>query len=140
MAPPSDSLPSGAELVDGVVHWASDRSVEDTVAQLSDAIGKAGAKVFNVIDQAAEAKPAGLELRPTVLILFGSPRAGTPIMEGWPVAALDLPLRLLVWRAEDERTWISCLSGEWLAARYGVSGELVGVLSTPEKLARKITA
>ena len=77
-------------------------------------------------------------LRPTHLIVFGNPRAGTPIMEVAPPAALDLPLKLLVWEARDGQTWITCLSGEWLRVRYGIPEGLAGVLSAPEHLARRV--
>ena len=134
-----DALPAGAEPVDGVVHYRSTRSVEHTVADLSAAIEGAGAKIFAVIDQAAEAKAGGLDLRPTCLIVFGNPRAGTPIMEVAPPAALELPLRLLVWEAKDGQTWVTCLSGEWLGVRYGIPEGLAAVLSAPENLARRVT-
>ena len=137
--PPGDVLPAGVEPVDGVVHFRSNRSIEDTVADLSAAIEGTGAKIFVAIDQAAEAKAGGLELRPTHLIVFGNPRAGTPIMEVAPPAALDLPLKLLVWEAQDGQTWITCLSGEWLRVRHGIPEGLAAVLSAPENLARRVT-
>ena len=135
-----DVLPAGVEPVDGVVHYRSNRSVEHTVADLSAAIQGAGAKIFAAIDQAAEAKAGGLELRPTRLIVFGNPRAGTSIMQVAPPAALDLPLKLLVWEAKDGQTWITCLSGEWLRVRYGVPEDFAAVLSAPENLARRVTS
>lgn len=137
MAGSPDVLPSGVGNVDGVVHQRGPLSVEDTVTELLGAIEGAGAKVFAVIDQAAEAKQVGLELRPTRLIIFGNPQAGTGIMDLAPAAALDLPLRLLVWQAEDGQTWITCLSGEWLRNRYGIPDSFAVMLSAPEKLARR---
>lgn len=133
-------LPAGVEAADGVAHYRSNHSVEDTVADLSVAIEGAGAKIFTVIDQAAEAQAAGLELRPTRLIVFGNPRVGTSIMAVAPPAALDLPLKLLVWEAKDGQTWITCLSGEWLRARYAIPEDFAGVLSAPEHLARRVTS
>jgi uncharacterized protein (DUF302 family) len=133
-----DGLPAGVEPVDGVVHYRSPRRVEQTVSDLAAAIEAAGAKIFATIDQAAEAREVGLELRPTSLIVFGNPRAGTPIMEAAPPVALDLPLKLLVWQAADGQTWITCLSGEWLAARFGITGPLAPGLAAPENLARHI--
>jgi uncharacterized protein (DUF302 family) len=135
---PGDVLPAGVEAVDGVVHLRANRSIEDTVAELSAAIEGTGAKIFAAIDQAAEANASGLVLRPTHLIVFGNPRAGAPIMEVAPPAALDLPLKLLVWEARDGQTWITCLSGEWLRVRYGIPEGLAGVLSAPEHLARRV--
>ena len=140
MTQSSDVLPAGVEPVDGIAHYRSNRIVEHTVADLSAAIERAGAKIFAVVDQAAEAKASGTGLRPTSLILFGNPRAGTPIMEVAPAAALDLPLKLLVWEAEDGQTWVTCLSGDWLRVRYGVPEDLAAALSAPENLARRVTA
>jgi len=129
--------PFGAGPVEGIVHYLSERNVQDTVAALSLTIEGAGAKIFADIDQAAEAKQAGLELRPTRLIVFGNPRAGTALMQAVPLAALDLPLKLLVWQADDGRTWVTCLSGEWLRARYGIPENFAGVLGTAEHLASR---
>jgi uncharacterized protein (DUF302 family) len=139
MAHSPGQLPAGVETVDGVVHYRSDRTVDDTVTDLSAAIEGAGAKIFAASDQAAEATAGGLELRPTRLILFGNPRAGTPIMQAAPAAALDLPLKLLVWQADDGQTWITCFSGEWLRARFGIDERFAPVLTTPENLAHRLT-
>jgi uncharacterized protein (DUF302 family) len=75
----------------------SPRSVEDTVARLKGVLDSKGIKLFAVIDHSGEAKAAGLELRDTKLVIFGSPVAGTPVMAAAPLAALDLPLKVLVW-------------------------------------------
>jgi uncharacterized protein (DUF302 family) len=72
----------------------------ETVARLKDAIGAGGATLFAEIDQRQAAAGAGLELRPTTLLLFGNPRGGTPLMLSWPLAAIELPLRLLVWEED----------------------------------------
>ena len=80
-----------------VVTKLSPRSVADTVARLTGMIAAKGMKLFSVIDQSAEARQAGLELRETTLVIFGSPAAGTPVMAAVPLAALDLPLKVLVW-------------------------------------------
>ncbi|HTV12233.1 MAG TPA: DUF302 domain-containing protein [Acidimicrobiales bacterium] len=135
-----DVLPAGVDPVEGIVHYRSNRSVEHTAADLSAAIKGAGAKIFAAIDQAAEAAAGGLELRPTRLIVFGNPRLGTSVMEVAPLAALDLPLKLLVWEAKDGHTWVTCLSGEWLRVRYGVPEDLAAVLAAPENLARRVTS
>jgi uncharacterized protein (DUF302 family) len=135
-----DALPAGVQPVDGIVHVPSHRTVEDTVAEISATIEGTGAKIFATIDQAAEAREIGLGLRPTWLIVFGNPAGGTPIMEAAPSAALDLPLKVLVWQAEDGRTWVTCLSGEWLRARYGLADQFAAALSTPEGLARRVSS
>ena len=76
-----------------VVTKVSPRSVRETVARFTDLLSAKGVRLFAVIDQAHEARQAGLELRETVLILFGNPKAGTPVMAASPLAALDLPLK-----------------------------------------------
>jgi uncharacterized protein (DUF302 family) len=85
-------------------------------------------KVFAVIDHSGEAKAAGLELRETKLVIFGSPKAGTPVMVAAPLAALDLPLKVLVW-TDDRQTKISYTAPRALAARYGLNAELAGKLA-----------
>src|SRR6516164_9478730 len=89
-------------VANGVVTKLSPWSVSDTVARLSAVVTARGMKVFTVIDHSGEAAAAGLELRDTKLVIFGSPAAGTPVTVSAPLAALDLPLKVLVW--EDERT------------------------------------
>jgi uncharacterized protein (DUF302 family) len=85
-------------------------------------------KVFAVVDHSGEAAAVGLELRDTKLVIFGSPQAGTPVMEAAPLAALDLPLKVLVW-ADGDQTKVSYTAPKELAARYGLSDELAGRLA-----------
>ncbi len=86
----------------GVVTKLSRESVAGTVARLTDMITAKGMRLFAVIDQAAEARQAGLTLRETTLVIFGSPKAGTPVMAASPMAALDLPLKVLIWAAKGQ--------------------------------------
>src|SRR5690348_1235189 len=85
-----------------VVTKLSPQSVHDTVARLTAMISAKGMKLFAVIDQAAEARQVGLTLRETTLVIFGSPQAGTPVMAASPLAALDLPLKVLIWSDGDQ--------------------------------------
>src|ERR1700682_3577578 len=85
----------------------SDRSVSATVARLSELVAAKGMRLFAVIDQAAEARKVGLQLRDTTLVIFGSPAAGTPVMVAAPLAALDLPLKILVWANPDGAVSVS---------------------------------
>lgn len=96
-------------------------SYAETLEQLSEAIVAAGNTIFDKIDQAAAAASAGLQLRPTTLILFGNPKGGTPLMQAFPLVALDLPLKLLVWEESDGVRVAYTPVGE-IAARYGVTG------------------
>jgi uncharacterized protein (DUF302 family) len=111
----------------GVVTKSSAWSVEVTVARLQAAILARGLKLFAVIDQTAEAAAVGLELRETRLIVFGSPRTGTPVMQANPLAAVELPLKVVVW-ADGAATKISYTTPAEIGARYGLSAELVAGL------------
>ena len=114
----------------GVTTKTSPRPVADTVSRLTGILAAKGMKVFAVIDQAAEARSAGLKLRDTVLVIFGSPAAGTPVMDAVPLSALDLPLKVLVW-ADGDQTKVSYYSPAALAARYeleaGLAARLAGI-------------
>jgi uncharacterized protein (DUF302 family) len=108
---------------DEIVTKLSPWSVSDSVARLSDVLADKGLKLFAVIDHSGEAEAAGLELRDTKVVIFGSPRAGTPVMQAAPLAALDLPLKVLVW-ADGDQTKLSYTAPAALAARYGLTDEL----------------
>ncbi len=111
----------------GIVTKLSPLPVADTVAKFTGMISAKGIKLFAVIDQSAEARQAGLSLRATTLVIFGSPAAGTPVMAASPLAALDLPLKVLVWD-DDGQTKVTYYSPAALAARYHLGAELAGNL------------
>jgi uncharacterized protein (DUF302 family) len=94
----------------------------ETIALLEKAITGAGNRIFCTIDQAAAASDAGMTLRPTTLILFGNPKGGTPLMEAFPIVALELPLKLLVWE-ENGSVSVAYVPASEIAARYGVTGQ-----------------
>ncbi|HEX4862633.1 MAG TPA: DUF302 domain-containing protein [Acidimicrobiales bacterium] len=139
MSDPSGA-PAGVPVLGGVSHHPSRRSVVETVQQLVAEIEDAGAKLFMVIDQAAEAKKVGLGLRQTHLILFGNPVAGTPVMQAAPLTALDLPLKILVWADDDGQVWMSHVDADWLVARYGLSQALAKPLGAAGVLASKASS
>jgi uncharacterized protein (DUF302 family) len=112
----------------GVVTKLSPWSVQDTIARLSAVIAARGMKLFMVIDQSNEAEAAGLELRDTKLVIFGSPKAGTPVMVAAPLSALDLPLKVLVWQ-DGCQTKLSYTAPTELAARYDLSEKLAASLA-----------
>jgi uncharacterized protein (DUF302 family) len=107
----------------GVVTKLSDRSVADTAAKLTGLIDAKGMRLFALIDQREEAQRAGLDLRETILVIFGSPAAGTPVMAVSPLAALDLPLKVLLWD-DNGQTKVSYYAPDALAARHHLSPEL----------------
>ena len=119
---------ASGHLVTGVVTKSSPRTVTDTVSRLTELVAAKGMKLFAVIDQRAEASQVGLQLRETVLVLFGSPAAGTPVMAAAPLAALDLPLKVLIWDDEGQ-TEVTYTAPEALALRYGLTSELAARLA-----------
>jgi uncharacterized protein (DUF302 family) len=117
----------------------SPQPVAATVAKLTDLLAAKGMKVFAVIDQSAEARAAGLELRETVLVIFGSPAAGTLVMEAVPLAAIDLPLKVLIWD-EEGQTRVSYTATAALAARHGLTPELAAKLAGIDPLTDALVA
>jgi uncharacterized protein (DUF302 family) len=117
----------------------SPRPVADTVSRLTGILSAKGMKVFAVIDQSAEAAEAGLRLRETTLVIFGNPAAGTPVMEAAPLAALDLPLKLLIWD-DGGQPKVSYYSPGALAARYGLSADLAAKLAGIDALSDALVA
>jgi len=117
----------------------SPRSVIDTVARLTELVRTRGMKLLAVIDQAEEARAVGMSLRPIVLVLFGNPAAGTPIMASSPLAGLDLPLKVLVW-ADGEQTKVSYAKPGTLAARCHLGPELAGNLAGIDPLTDELVA
>jgi uncharacterized protein (DUF302 family) len=113
---------------DGVISKPSPRTVAETAARFSGIAKAKGLRVFAVIDQAAEARQAGLALRDTVLVVFGNPAAGTPVMAAAPLSALDLPLKFVVWD-DGGQTRVSYVSPETIAARYGLDSALAANLA-----------
>lgn len=120
----------------GVVRVQTHRSVDETVDTIEGLLKAKGIKRFALVDHSGEAKAAGLEMRPTKLLIFGNPKAGTPLMIAAPTLAIDLPLKLLVSEDENGTVWISYNAPAYLQARHGVPKDLVGVLAGVEALAK----
>jgi uncharacterized protein (DUF302 family) len=114
-----------------IVTKPSPWSVADTISRIEQVLASQGIKLFAVIDHSGEAHAAGLELRETRVVIFGNPAAGTAVMEAVPLAALDLPLKVLVW-ADGEQTRVSYAPPATLAARYGLRADLAGRLAGVE--------
>jgi uncharacterized protein (DUF302 family) len=122
-----------------VVTKLSPRPVAATVSRLTSLLAAKGLKLFAVIDQRAEASQVGLHLRDTTLVLFGSPAAGTPVMEAVPLAALDLPLKVLIW-ADEGQTKVSYDAPAALAARRHLSADLAARLAGIDPLTDALIA
>jgi uncharacterized protein (DUF302 family) len=117
----------------------SPRSVAETVSRLTGILAAKGMKVFAVIDQSAEASQVGQQLRETTLVIFGSPAAGTPVMAAAPLAALDLPLKVLIWD-DGGQTNVTYYSPAAIAERYGLSEELAARLAGIDPLTDALIA
>jgi uncharacterized protein (DUF302 family) len=124
---------------DGLVTKECPLSVADTVARLSALIAEKGITLFGVIDHSGEAHARGLDLRDTKVVMFGNPEAGTPVMQAQPLAALDLPLKVLVWD-DGGQTKLTYTAPAALAARYGVPVELAAPLGAAGALTDAVIA
>jgi uncharacterized protein (DUF302 family) len=111
----------------GIVSATSSGSVAETTDRLVALIEAHGMKVFAIVDHSGEAARAGLTLRETKVVIFGSPAAGTPVMQAFPLAALDLPLKVLVWD-DGGITTVSYTDPDALAQRHGLSPDLAARL------------
>lgn len=119
----------------GIVTRPSPFTVRDTVDRLQEALAGKGIRLFALVDHSGEAERAGLTMPPTKLLIFGNPAAGTPVMLATPTAALDLPLKILVWQDSAGAVQISWNSPAWLQQRHGISDAFLQVLAAPEALA-----
>jgi uncharacterized protein (DUF302 family) len=119
----SKSLNNGIN--NGMVHLSSPYSVPETLLRLESVLKAKGLAIFCRVDHSGEAEKAGLKMNPTQLIIFGSPKAGTPLMVASPTLAIDLPLKAFVWEDADGKVWVSYNSPEYLKARHNIPDELV---------------
>jgi uncharacterized protein (DUF302 family) len=120
-------------MVDGLISLHSRHSPKETADRLAAIVTARGMTLLARIDHAAGAAKVGLPLRPTEVLFFGNPAAGTVLMQDVQTIGLDLPLKALVWEDESAGVWISCLDVRWLAARYGLgstSEATVGKMAT----------
>ena len=122
---------------DGIVTIASGHSVDQAVDKLQELLRAKGVQLFALIDHSGGAEKAGLRMPPTKLLIFGSPKAGTPLMLAAPSIALDLPLKVLVAEDAAGAVWISYNSPEYLRDRYGFPPELLPNIAVIEALVAK---
>jgi uncharacterized protein (DUF302 family) len=113
----------------GLVTVASAFPVSETVDRLASAAEAAGMRVFARVDHGAGAAEAGMQLRPTELLLVGNPRGGTPLMQDRQTAGIDLPLRALAWEDADGRVWVTTNDATWIAARHGLGEASAGAVA-----------
>jgi uncharacterized protein (DUF302 family) len=113
---------------DGVVTLRSAHTAHETIDNLERILQEKGVRVFARIDQREEAEQVGLILRPTELLIFGNPEAGTPLMQAVPSLAIDLPLKIVAWDDEEGSTWVAYNSPEFLRIRHGLNEQQVAKL------------
>ena len=123
--------------MDGVITIPSSFGPKETMDRLETEIRAHGMKIFARIDHAAGARDAGLELRPTEVIVFGNARGGTPLMQSAQTIGIDLPLKALVWQDAANETWISYNEPSWIAQRHGITNK-EAVLGKMSELLRTI--
>jgi uncharacterized protein (DUF302 family) len=121
----------------GIVTIQSHQSVDYTVQKLQGILQAKGVKLFALIDHSGEAEKAGMQMRPTKLLIFGNPKAGTPLMVASPSIAIDLPLKALVWEGAEGKVWISYNAPAYLQSRHGLPPDLVENIAVVEALATK---
>jgi uncharacterized protein (DUF302 family) len=130
-----DKRESAVEKHAGITDKPSKHSVDQTVDRLKAILKSKRITLFAVIDHSGEAKKVGMKMRPTKLLIFGSPKAGTPLMLAAPSIALDLPLKILVWEDGKGKVWLSYNSPEYLKERHGLPKDLVHNIAVVETLA-----
>jgi uncharacterized protein (DUF302 family) len=113
-----------AVTADGLVTCISSFGPKETMDRLAAAVTTRGISIMARIDHAAAAAAIGMELRPTEVLIFGNPRAGTPLMQAVQTVGIDLPLKALVWQDEGGRTWLAYNDPQWLARRHGADAGL----------------
>lgn len=127
-------------MTEGILTIPSRHSVDQTVANLAAALQQKGIKLFCLVDHSGEAAAAGLAMRPTKLLIFGSPKAGTPLMVAAPTTALDLPLKILIAESDSGEVHVSWNDPAWLQQRHGFPPDLTANLAAVEALARAAAA
>ena len=121
----------------GIIDKLSHHSVGETVEKLKGILQSKEVTLFALVDHSGEAEKVGMKMRPTKLLIFGSPKAGTPLMQKAPSVAIDLPLKILVWEDGQGRVWVSYNSPAYLQKRHGIPPELMQNIAVIETLAAK---
>ena len=122
---------------EGIVDLPSTHTVDQTLDKLKNILQSKGVTLFAVIDHSGEAEKVGMNMPPTKLVIFGSPKAGTPLMLAAPSIAIDLPLKILIWEDTQGKAWVSYNSPEYLRQRHALPVELLQNIAVIETLAAK---
>ena len=120
-----------------MVDIRSNHSVDETVEKLKGILDAKNVTLFALVDHSGEAAKVGMTMKPTKLLIFGSPKAGTPLMLASPSIAIDLPLKILAWEDEGGQAWVSYNEPAYLRDRHHLPAELVANIAVVETLAAK---
>ena len=123
---------------DGIISVRSHFSANETIERLLAAIAEKNLTVFARVDHAAGAASVGLPLRTTELVIFGSPKGGTPLMQDQQLAGIDLPLKALIWEDADRRVWLSYNDPTWIAQRHSLGSRSSSAVTAMAGLLRQI--
>ena len=124
-----------ASVNSGLINRPSKHSVDETLDRLKRTLQAKGVTVFALVDHSGEAERVGLKMRPTKLVIFGNPKAGTPLMLAAPSIAIDLPLKILIWEDGEGKVWVCFNSPAYLQERHGLPRELLPAIAVVEALA-----
>jgi uncharacterized protein (DUF302 family) len=125
-----------AEKNGGLINIPSNHSVDETVEKLKTILQLKGITLFALIDHSGEAAKVGMKMRPTKLLIFGNPKAGTPVMLTAPSSAIDLPLKILIWEDAQGKAWVTYNDPGYLQERHNIPIELLPNVSVIEALAK----
>lgn len=121
----------------GIVQFRSAYDVATTIERIRQALESHGVTVFAHIDFSGDAARAGLSMQAEQMLIFGNPKAGTPLMQQVPLSGLDLPLKALVWDDGQGATWVACNAPDYIAARHGLPEALSANLASPLPLLKQ---
>jgi uncharacterized protein (DUF302 family)/uncharacterized membrane protein YidH (DUF202 family) len=129
--------PMATTTENGIISIPSNYSVDQTVEKLRGILQVKAVTLFALVDHSGEAERVGMKMRPTKLLIFGSPKAGTPLMLAAPTSAIDLPLKILIWEDANGKVWVSYNAPSYLQGRHGIPDELLQNIAVVETLAAK---
>jgi len=132
-----EEVPMASTASNGIIRKPSNHSVEQTVDKLESILKSKEVTLFALVDHSGEAEKVGLQMPPTKLLIFGNPKAGTPVMLTAPTSAIDLPLKILVSEDSQGKVWVSYNSAEYIGQRHGLPRELLANIAVVETLAAK---
>ena len=122
----------------GIIDTPSSHSVNETVEKLKTLLQTKGINLFALVDHSGEAEKVGMKMRPTKLLIFGNPKAGTPLMLAAPSSAIDLPLKILIWEDAQGKSWVTYNSLSYLRERHNIPPEVLSNITVIDTLAKAV--